>query len=139
MGNRAFASLRDVELSNEVENCMQSLEQCGKTAILAVVNGSVCAVLGVADEIKADAAESIQYLRNMGIDVWMVTGDNKRTATSVAKNLALPMNRVIAEALPVAKVNQVKKLQSGRFCLNHQFDSRSLHQVSSQFLFLPVI
>jgi Cu+-exporting ATPase len=68
--------------------------------------------MGIADELKPDAAASISYLKDqMGIDVWMVTGDNRRTARAIARQLNLPSDRVIAEALPVAKVEQVQKLQ----------------------------
>jgi Cu+-exporting ATPase len=62
--------------------------------------------------LKDDASASISYLRNMGVDVWMVTGDNRRTANAIAQQLDLPQDRVISEALPVAKLEQVIKLQS---------------------------
>jgi P-type E1-E2 ATPase len=84
----------------------------GKTAILAAVNRSVCVVMGIADELKPDAAASIKYLVDeMKMDVWMVTGGNARTARAISRKLGLAPNRVISEALPVAKVRQVKKLQ----------------------------
>jgi Cu+-exporting ATPase len=72
-------------------------------------------VMGIADELGADAAgPTLRYLQDrerMGIDVWMVTGDNSRTASAIARKLGLSEDRVISEALPVAKVQQVKKLQ----------------------------
>ena len=112
VGNRAFAAVMEVSVSRKVEDYMQSIERRGKTAILAAVNGTVCAVLGIADELKPDASVSIEYLRDLGVDVWMVTGDNRRTANSIARQLNLPPNRVISEALPAAKAEQVRKLQS---------------------------
>jgi Cu+-exporting ATPase len=112
IGNRAFATLMDIPIPDKAEQCMQSLERHGNTAILASVNGTVCAVIGIADQLKDDASASISYLRNMGVDVWMVTGDNRRTANAIARQLNLPQNRVISEALPVAKLEQVIKLQS---------------------------
>ena len=112
VGNRAFAALMEIPVRGEVEECMRSLERRGKTAILAAANGTVCVVMGIADELKADASASIQYLKRMDIDIWMVTGDNRRTANAIARKLSLPLNRVIAEALPVAKVEQVRKLQA---------------------------
>lgn len=112
VGNRAFCETQGLYLSAQVEACMQRLERQGKTAILAAVNATVCAVMGIADELKPDAGVAISYLKDqMGIDVWMVTGDNRRTARAIAKKLNLPADRVIAEALPVAKVEQVEKLQ----------------------------
>lgn len=112
VGNRRFASMMDIAIPSHVEEQMVRLEQDGKTAILAAVDGSVCAIMGVADELKPDAAESIAYLHDtLNIDVWMVTGDNERTARAISQKLGLPPDRVISEALPVAKVRQVKRLQ----------------------------
>lgn len=112
VGNRAFFQHEGLDIDPHVENSMQRLERQGKTAIVAAINGTVCIVMGIADELKADAAASIIYLKErLGVDVWMVTGDNRRTARAIARQLNLPADRVIAEALPVAKVQQVQKLQ----------------------------
>lgn len=112
VGNRTFAELQGLEISRQVEDTMQRFERQGKTAIVAAVNSSICVVMGIADELKADAAKSVKYLKEeMGVDVWMVTGDNRRTARAIARQLELPMDRVVAEALPVAKVEKVQKLQ----------------------------
>jgi Cu+-exporting ATPase len=113
VGNRSFCEVRGFEISRQVEENMQRLERQGKTAIVAAVNGTVVVVMGVADELKADASSSVIYMKEkMGLDVWMVTGDNRRTARAIAKQLQLPENRVIAEALPVAKVEKVQELQA---------------------------
>jgi Cu+-exporting ATPase len=112
VGNRTFAELQGLKISPQVEDTMQRFERQGKTAIVAAVNSSICVVMGIADELKADAAKSVKYLKQeMGVDVWMVTGDNRRTARAIARQLELPMDRVMAEALPVAKVEKVRKLQ----------------------------
>ncbi|KAL3913609.1 MAG: hypothetical protein SGILL_006419 [Bacillariaceae sp.] len=112
VGNRAFCESQGLLISQEVEDSMQRLERHGKTAIVAAVNGSVVVVMGVADEIKPDAAAAVTYLKkHLGVDVWMVTGDNRRTARAIARQLQLPGERVIAEALPVAKVEKVQELQ----------------------------
>jgi Cu+-exporting ATPase len=111
IGNRPF--VKDMaSISPQVERTMMQLEHDGKTAILASVNNEIKVVMGIADELKPDAGQTLRYLQDqMGIDVWMVTGDNSRTATAIANQLGLAQNRVISEALPVAKVQQVKKLQ----------------------------
>jgi len=112
VGNRGFCDIQGFEISEQVEKYMQKLERQGKTAILAAINGFVVAVMGIADELKPDASASIVYLKEkMGIDVWMVSGDNRRTANAIAQQLKLPTNRVIAEALPAAKVEKVQELQ----------------------------
>jgi Cu+-exporting ATPase len=112
IGNRSFAERECIEISADVEVYMQELEKEGKTAVVAGINGTVCAVLGIADELKDEAVDSVRYLQTMGMDVWMVTGDSTRTAAAIARQLDLPGNRVIAEALPNSKVEQVRTLQS---------------------------
>mmetsp|Transcript_7353 Transcript_7353/g.17778 ORF Transcript_7353/g.17778 Transcript_7353/m.17778 type:complete len:589 (+) Transcript_7353:77-1843(+) len=112
IGNRAFCDIQGFEIREEVEDTMERLERQGKTAILAAINGVVVVVIGIADELKHDASASIIYLKEiMKVDVWMVSGDNRRTARAIAKQLQLPANRVIAEALPAAKVEKVQELQ----------------------------
>lgn len=111
IGNRPYL-LEIATISPNVESIMTRLELEGKTAILAAVNGTISVVMGIADELKPDACATVRYLRNvMKLDVWMVTGDNARTARAISQPLGLPPGRVISEALPVAKVQQVKKLQ----------------------------
>jgi P-type Cu+ transporter len=112
IGNRAFAERQNMVLSSEVEECMVNMEMEGKTAIVAGINGTVCAVLGVADEVKEEAADSVRYLKKMGLDIWMISGDSKRTAHAIARQLNLPVDRVIAEALPSSKVDLVRSLQT---------------------------
>ena len=112
VGNRSFASMLGLKIPQHADNLMKRLEDGGKTAIFASVDGRVRAILGIADEIKPDAADAISYLREcMDIDVWMVTGDNSRTANAISRQLRIPANRVISEALPAAKLEIVISLQ----------------------------
>ena len=112
IGNRAFADHEHMHISQKAEDALQQLEADGKTGMIAGINGTVCAVVGVADELKDEAAASILCMKEMGLDVWMVTGDSTRTAKAIAKHLDLPTNRVISEALPSTKVEKVRELQS---------------------------
>jgi Cu+-exporting ATPase len=116
VGNRAFCAINEISIDPTSESTMQRLERQGKTAIVAAINGKICVVMGIADQLKPDAAAALSHLQNkMGLEVWMVTGDNRRTARAIARQLCLPMDHVIAEALPVAKVQKVQELQdSGR-------------------------
>lgn len=116
VGNRAFCAINEISIDPTAESAMQRLERQGKTAIVAAINGKTCVIMGIADQLKADAAAAISHLQEkMGLEVWMVTGDNRRTARAIARQLCLPMDHVIAEALPVAKVQKVQELQnSGR-------------------------
>ncbi len=111
IGNRSFAERENMDIPQEVEDCLQRLESEGKTAIIAGINGTACGVLGIADEIKSEAPKTVRYLKKLGMDVWMVTGDSKRTARAIARQLDLPEDRVIAEALPTSKIDQVRRLQ----------------------------
>jgi Cu+-exporting ATPase len=119
VGNRSFASVLGLEVPVQADEVMKRLEENGKTAILAAVDGAVVVVLGIADELKSDAAASIVYLRDtMGVDVWMVTGDNSRTAAAVGTQLGISPDRIISEALPAAKLEKVCALQAaGRIVL----------------------
>ena len=126
VGNRAFFASLDNELTVEIDDKMKVLEEQGKTAILGAINNQFCVVLGVADELKSDAIATVAYLRNeMKIDVWMVTGDNARTAQAIASQLNLPPQRVVSEALPNAKVHQVRKLQQQGRIVAHVGDGKS--------------
>jgi P-type Cu+ transporter len=71
--------------------------------------------LGVADTVKVGSAEAIARLGERGVAVWMVTGDNRRTAENVSAQVGIPAERVLAEVLPGAKAEQVQRLrkQSG--------------------------
>ena len=111
-GNRSFAKRQNLPVSADIEALLQELEGIGKTAVLVGINGTICAVLGVADQLKAEAKASIEYLESHGVEVWMVTGDSQRTANAIARKLHLSPDRVIAEALPTSKVEHVRSLQA---------------------------
>ncbi len=95
-----------------LEDALAPLEAAGKTAMLVAVNGAVAGILGVSDTVKVGSAEAIARLQARGIAVWMITGDNRRTAQSVARQVGIPTNYVLAEVLPEQKATQVKRLQA---------------------------
>ncbi len=82
----------------------------GNTAVLVAVDGRLAGVIAIADTVKPEAAEAVRRLRDMNLDVWMVTGDNRRTAEAVARQVGI--DNVLAEVSPVGKVAEVKRLQS---------------------------
>ncbi len=94
-----------------LEKQLESLEQQGKTAMLAAIDGEVVGVLAVADTVKVGSVEAIQQLHAQGLEVWMITGDNQRTAQAIAAQVGIAAEHVLAEVLPEDKVNQVKRLQ----------------------------
>ncbi|MFJ5769357.1 heavy metal translocating P-type ATPase [Psychrobacillus sp. NPDC093180] len=89
---------------------MEKLESDGKTAMLAGINGQYAGMIAVADTIKDTSVEAVRRLKEMGIKVIMMTGDNKRTAQAIGKEVGV--DAVIAEVLPEGKAEEVKKLQA---------------------------
>jgi Cu+-exporting ATPase len=87
----------------------EQLEAIAKTVMLIAIDGKIEGMVAVADTIKEESKHAVKALQEMGIEVIMLTGDNRHTAGAVAKELGI--NRVIAEVLPDDKVNEVKKLQ----------------------------
>jgi P-type Cu+ transporter len=90
---------------------MERLEQQGKTAMLVAIDGEVAGIVAVADTVKVGSAQAVQQLKEQGIAVWMITGDNQRTAQAIAAQVGVPAEHVLAEVLPEDKARQVKRLQ----------------------------
>ncbi|WP_342548210.1 heavy metal translocating P-type ATPase [Paenibacillus sp. FSL P2-0089] len=90
---------------------MTRLEQEGKTAMLVAVDDAVAGVIAVADTIKETSREAVSRLHAMGIDVVMITGDNKITAQAIADQAGI--RTVLAEVLPEGKAEEIRRLQSG--------------------------
>jgi Cu+-exporting ATPase len=90
---------------------LEALESQGKTAMLVAIDGKVAGLVAVADTVKVGSAEAIQQLQAQGMQVWMITGDNTRTARAIAAQVGIPVEHVMAEVLPEDKANSVKRLQ----------------------------
>ena len=110
VGTRRLLSERAVKYG-AVEVQLAALEQQGKTAMIVVIDGDVAGLIAVADTVKVGSAEAVKKLRAQGLDVWMITGDNRRAAQAIAAQVGIPADHVLAEVLPEDKANQVKKLQ----------------------------
>jgi Cu+-exporting ATPase len=82
----------------------------GKTIIAVSVDGQAAGIIGIADTVKPEAAAAVRRLREMGLEVWMITGDNRHTADAVAQQAGI--RNVLAETLPDAKVAEVRRLQA---------------------------
>jgi Cu+-exporting ATPase len=93
-----------------VESKMAALEEAGKTAMLLSIDDQLAGLIAVADTLKEHSADAIKTLQQMGLEVVMITGDNKRTAQAIAGQDGV--NRVLSEVLPSEKASEIKRLQS---------------------------
>ena len=108
IGTRKLMQQNGIDITT-VQSTMETLESDGKTVMLAAINGKYAGLVAVADTIKETSAEAIHRLQAMGIKVIMMTGDNRRTAQAIGKEVGV--DAVIAEVLPEGKAEEVKKLQ----------------------------
>jgi Cu+-exporting ATPase len=93
----------------EYKSAVLSSGDIGKTAMLAAIDGQFAGMVSVADTIKETSKTAISRLKNMGIEVIMITGDNQQTAKAIAAQVGI--DHVIAEVLPEGKADEIKKLQ----------------------------
>ncbi|WKA48204.1 heavy metal translocating P-type ATPase [Geobacillus zalihae] len=108
IGTRKLMKERSVAISVH-EDKMVELEKQGKTVMLVAIDGQLAGIIAVADTVKESSKEAIQTLKQMGIDVYMATGDNQRTAEAIANEVGI--EHVYAEVLPENKANIVEELQ----------------------------
>lgn len=109
IGNKKLMDERSISL-NELTDKSDLLAKEGKTPMYVAMNGSLAGIIAVADVVKESSAKAIKKLQSMGIEVAMITGDNRKTAEAIAKQVGI--DRVLAEVLPQDKSNEVKKLQA---------------------------
>ncbi|HYG11120.1 MAG TPA: heavy metal translocating P-type ATPase [Pyrinomonadaceae bacterium] len=109
LGNLRLMTERGVELADLPERAAV-LTEAGRTAVYVAVDGVAAGALAVADEIKADSKAAVGALQQLGLEVVMLTGDNRRTAEAVAREVGI--ERVLAEVLPEGKAAEVRKLQA---------------------------
>jgi len=94
----------------ELEKISDKLAGEGKTPMYIAIDSEMVGIIAVADTVKENSKKAIEKLHEMGIEVAMITGDNKRTAQAIAKQVGI--DRILAEVLPQDKANEVKKLQA---------------------------
>jgi Cu+-exporting ATPase len=96
-----------------IQDKLIELETQGKTAMILSNEKDVVGIIAVADTVKDTSKEAIDRLKKMGIEVYMITGDNERTAKAIAQQVGI--TNILAEVLPEDKANEVKKLQAKGF------------------------
>uniref|UniRef100_A0A2K5RMW1 P-type Cu(+) transporter n=1 Tax=Cebus imitator TaxID=2715852 RepID=A0A2K5RMW1_CEBIM len=110
IGNREWLRRNGLTISSDVSDAMTDHEMKGQTAILVAIDGVLCGMIAIADAVKQEAALAVHTLQSMGIDVVLITGDNRKTARAIATQVGI--NKVFAEVLPSHKVAKVQELQN---------------------------
>ncbi|WP_420812888.1 heavy metal translocating P-type ATPase [Peribacillus acanthi] len=109
VGTRKLMIQNHIDVENKLDQ-MTALEKEGKTAMLVSIDGKYAGIVAVADTVKETSKQAVKRLKDMGLEVIMITGDNKQTANAIAAQVGI--ENVIAEVLPEGKAEEVKKLQS---------------------------
>ena len=108
-GNRALMEEKNIEITDLHEKQLEKLEEAGKTAMI-LASDKPLGVIAVADTLKETAAESIKLIKNLGLEVWMITGDNERTAKAIGEKVGI--ENIMAKVLPQEKSEKIKELQA---------------------------
>ena len=109
IGNQRIMEEKKIDLPAEALNHAATLAGQGKTVIYAAFNSRIAAILAVSDRIKNEAAATVARLKNMGIEVFMLTGDNETTAGAIASQAGI--SNVIAQVLPSEKSEKIRELR----------------------------
>jgi len=108
IGNRALFVEKAIDIA-EAETGINPLEQDGKTVVIIAADAKVVGLIAIADTVKEHAAETVSWLKHHGKQVIMITGDNKKSAQSIAAQLGI--EQVLSEVLPGDKAAEIKRLQ----------------------------
>ena len=109
IGNLKLMNRENIALG-ALEEKSKSLADDGKTPMFISIDGKAAGIIAVADTVKEDSAEAIKALQSIGIEVVMITGDNRRTAEAIARKVGI--TRVLAEVLPEDKAKNIQQLQA---------------------------
>lgn len=108
LGNRELVKLFGLDTKN-IEDKIQKLEAEGKTVVILVQNKQILGLIAIADILKPESKEAIEKLKKAGLEIWMLTGDNERTARAIGKQINI--ENIMAQVLPQNKVAKVTELQ----------------------------
>ena len=109
IGNEKLMLENNIVIKDSVEKAEKYASE-GKTPLFIAVDSELAGIIAVADQIKASSLETVEKLHSLGLEVVMLTGDNKKTAQVIAEQLSI--DKVVSEVLPEDKANEIKKLQA---------------------------
>jgi len=112
IGNESFIEENGIAIKNCIKK-IKDFESKGKTVVILADRKKVLALLTISDSLKDSAKDGVKLLQDLGIDVFMITGDNEITAKAIASSLNI--NNVMAQVLPEGKANKIKELQKQGF------------------------
>jgi len=112
VGNQDWLSDRHVSIPNQWLETAKNLGDQGKTPVFVSVNSEFMGIIAIQDPIKPEAPHVINALQNLGLQVWMLTGDRPETAQVIAKQLNIPADKVLAQVKPDGKASAIAQLQN---------------------------
>ena len=108
LGNRALMDRLGIRLNGLVEQA-QTIASKGATPMYVAVAGQSSGLIAVADTVRPESVEAVAQMKALGLDVWMITGDNRATAEAIARDVGI--TNILAEVLPDQKAEKVRELQ----------------------------
>ena len=111
VGRPQFLADWSIPVGSELEDALAEARASGGTAVVVGWDGEARGILAVADGVKPEAAQAISRLRDLGLTPWLLTGDNAEAARTVAAEVGIDPDNVIADVLPADKVDVVRRLQ----------------------------
>ncbi|MBD2018633.1 heavy metal translocating P-type ATPase, partial [Leptolyngbya sp. FACHB-36] len=117
MGTQAWLVRHEVSFDDAIQTQAHGLSQAGKTVVFVALSNaidrpSLVGLIAAMDPLRADAAETVATLKQMGLDVWLLTGDRRAAATAIAQSLELEPNHILADVRPDGKAHTIATLQS---------------------------